>query len=63
MKKSICILLSLLLLSSCRSFETSNKSFDSSKEIVIIYSNNPSNNVKEAKENETEEETNEKESH
>lgn len=52
MKKIICILLSLLLLSSCRSYEITDKSFDSSKEIVIIYSNNPSNNVKEFKDNE-----------
>lgn len=52
MKKSICLLLSLLLLSSCKSYETTNKSFDSSKEIVIFYSNNPSNSVKDVKENE-----------
>ena len=39
MKRIICILLSLFIITSCRSYVTTNKSFDSSKDIVILYSN------------------------
>lgn len=38
MKKIICALLVLLTVTSCRSYEVTNNSYDSSKEIVILYS-------------------------
>ena len=52
MKKLISILLVLLVLTSCKSYEVSNKSFDSSKEIVILYCNNKNANLKDIKNNE-----------
>lgn len=43
-KKIACILLILLTVTSCRSYEVTNKSYDSSKDIVILYSNKVSDN-------------------
>ena len=42
MKKIIIFLLLIFSLSSCRSYEVTSKNFDSSKEIIILYTNNSS---------------------
>lgn len=39
MKKILTLLIVILILSSCKSYEVSDKSYDSSKEIVILYTN------------------------